>query len=154
MDETPQDIAKAVAAISRIDAVPTLLGVLCETTGMRFAVVARVTGKTWTACAVQDDIPLGVKAGGQLALRTSLAFQSQASRTPIVVEHASTDPRYRTNADPKIYTIESYISFLFFLPANHYFGNLAALDPRPIKVPGPQVMPVLSGFAALIPPRL
>src|SRR6202171_2531371 len=124
MDETPQDIAKAVAAIGRIDAVPTLLGVLCEITGMRFAVVARVTGKIWTACAVQDDIPLGVKVGGQLALRTNLAFESQASRTPIVVEHASTDPRYRTNAGPKIYQIESYISVPIFLPGDRYFGNL------------------------------
>jgi GAF domain-containing protein len=117
MDETPQDIAKAVAAIGRIDAVPTLLGVLCETTGMRFAVVARVTGRIWTACAVQDDIQLGVKAGGQLAFRTNLAFESEASRKPIVVEHASTDPRYRSNADPRIYQIESYISVPIFLPS-------------------------------------
>jgi len=101
MDETPQGIAKAVAAISRIGAVPTLLAVLCETTGMRFAVVARVIGKIWTVCAAQDEIQLGVRAGSQLASRTNLAFESEASREPIVVEHASTDPRYRTNADPR-----------------------------------------------------
>jgi signal transduction histidine kinase len=154
MDETPQDIAKAVAAIGRIDAVPTLLGVLCETTGMRFAVVARVTGQIWTACAVQDDIQLGVKAGGQLALRTNLAFESQASRTPLVVEHASTDPRYRTNADPKIYQIESYISVPIFLPGGRYFGNLCALDPRPIKVAGPHTLSMFKRFAALIAAEL
>ena len=57
MDETPQDIAKAVAAIGRIDAVPTLLAVLCETTGMRFAVVARVTGKMrYVVMAVERDL--------------------------------------------------------------------------------------------------
>jgi signal transduction histidine kinase len=150
MDETPHDIAKAVAAIGRIDAVPTLLAVLCETTGMRFAVVARVTGKIWTACAVQDDIQLGVRAGGQLALRTNLAFESQASRTPIVVEHASTDPRYRANADPKIYKIESYISVPIFLSGGRYFGNLCALDPRPIKVAGPHILSMFNRFAALI----
>jgi len=140
MDETPRDIAKAVAAIGRIDAVPTLLAVLCETTGMRFAVVARVTGKIWTACAVQDDIQLGVRAGGQLALRTNLGFESQASRTPIMVEHASADPRYRTNADPKIYKIESFLSVPIFLPRGRYFGNLCALDPRPTKVAGPHIL--------------
>jgi signal transduction histidine kinase len=154
MNETPQDIAKAVAAIGRIDAVPTLLGVLCETTGMRFAVVARVTGQIWTACAVQDDIQLGVKAGGQLALRTNLAFESQASRAPIVVERASTDPRYRINADPRIYQIESYISVPIFLPSGRYFGNLCALDPRPIKVAGPHILSMFKRFAALIAAEL
>ena len=59
MDNSPQEVAKAVAAIGRIDAVPTLLKVLCEITGMRFAAVARVTDKIWTACAVKDDIHLG-----------------------------------------------------------------------------------------------
>jgi signal transduction histidine kinase len=154
MDETPQDIAKAVAAIGRIDAVPTLLTVLCETTGMRFAVVARVTGKSWTACAVQDGIQLGVKAGGQLALRTNLAFESQASRAPIVVEHASTDPRYRTNPDPKLYQFESYISVPIFLPGGRYFGNLCTLDPRPIEVAGSHILSMFNRFAALIASEL
>jgi hypothetical protein len=45
MDEILQDISKAVAAIGRIDGAPTLLAVLCETTGMRFAAVVRVTEK-------------------------------------------------------------------------------------------------------------
>ena len=154
MDESPQGIAKAVAAIGRIGAVPTLLGVLCETAGMRFAAVARVTGKMWTACAVQDDIQLGVKAGGQLALRTNLAFESQASRAPIVVEHASTDPRYRANAEQKAYQIESYISVPIFLPSGRYFGNLFALDPRPIKVAGPHILSMFKRFAALIAAQL
>src|SRR5580704_15557768 len=103
MDETPQDIAKAVAAIGRIDAVPTLLAVLCETTGMRFAAVARVTEKGWTVCAVQDDLQLGIEAGAPFLLRTNLAFESQSPREPIVVEHASADPSYRTEDDSKIY---------------------------------------------------
>jgi signal transduction histidine kinase len=154
MDETPQDVAEAVAAIGRIEAVPTLLAVLCETTGMRFAVVARITGQIWTACAVQDDIQLGIKAGGQLAFRTNLAFESEGSRKPVVVEHASTDPRYRTNADPRIYQIESYISVPIFLPGGRYFGNLCALDPRPIEVAGPHILSMFKRFAALIAAEL
>jgi signal transduction histidine kinase len=154
MDETPQDIAKAVAAIGRIDSVPTLLAVLCETTGMRLAVVARVTGKIWTACAVQDDIRLGVKVGGPLTFRTNLAIELQASRTPIIVEHASADPRYGTHADPNIYRIESYISVPIFLPNGRYFGNLCALDPRPIKIAGPHVLFMFNRFAALIANQL
>jgi hypothetical protein len=104
----PEEIAEAVAAIGRIEAVPTLLAVLCEATGMRFAVVARVTDTTWTACAVQDDIHLGVKPGGELAVNTTLCFESSASRKPIVIEHASVDPCYHTHHVPKLYRIESF----------------------------------------------
>src|SRR5450755_3284992 len=101
MDGILDDTAKAVAAISRIDAVPTLLEVLCEITGMRFAAVARVTGKIWTACAVRDDLHLGVNPGDPLTFRTNVAFESEASRTPIVIERASTDPRYCAQTSEK-----------------------------------------------------
>jgi hypothetical protein len=61
--DSSENSARAVAAIACIDAVPTLLKVLCEITGMRVAVVARVTDKTWTACAVKDEAHLGLKPG-------------------------------------------------------------------------------------------
>ena len=57
MSDSATEIARDLADIGRIDAVPTMLRVLCDTTGMGFAAVARVTDGTWTACAVQDDIP-------------------------------------------------------------------------------------------------
>ena len=153
MDSSPEGIAKAVAAIGRIEAVPTLLAVLCDATGMRFAVVARVTDTTWTACAVQDDIHLGVKPGGELAVNTTLCFESRASLTPIVIEHASADPRYRTHHVPKLYQIESYVSVPIVLGSGHYFGNLCALDPRPAKVT-PRILSIFSRFAALIASEL
>jgi signal transduction histidine kinase len=150
MDEILQDISKAVAAIGRIDAVPTLLAVLCETTGMRFAAVARVTEKGWTVCAVQDDLQLGIEPGAPFLLRTNLAFESQSPRAPIVVEHASADPSYRTEDDSKIYRVESYISVPIFLPNGGYFGSLCAFDPRPMSASGPHIMSMFTRFAALI----
>jgi hypothetical protein len=36
-----------VAAVNRIEAVPTILEVVCRTTGMGFAAVARVTKERW-----------------------------------------------------------------------------------------------------------
>jgi hypothetical protein len=92
--ESSNDVSQAVAAIRRIDAVPTLLEVLCEITGMRLAMVAHVSAKVWTVCALQDDLHLGIIPGGPLAVRTNLGLESQASRTPMVIEQASTDPRY------------------------------------------------------------
>jgi len=155
MDEILQDISKAVAAIGRIDSVATLLAVVRETTGMRFAAVVRVTEKIWTICAVQDELQLGVKAGAPFSLRTNLAFESQSSRAPIIVERASTDPRYPANAaDSKIYPVESYISVPIFLPSGRLFGNLCAFDPRPLSASGPHIMSMFIRFAALIAAQL
>jgi signal transduction histidine kinase len=154
VDDSPEEIAKAVAAISRIDAVPTLLAVLCEITGMRFAAVARVTDATWTACAVQDEMRLGVKPGGQLDVNATLCFESRASRAPIVIEHASIDPHYHTHRVPKLYEIESYISVPIILAEGQYFGNLCALDPSPAKVAEPRIVSMFSRFAALIASQL
>ncbi len=154
MDEILQDISKAVAAIGRINSVPTLLAVLRETTGMRFAAVVRVTEKIWTVCAVQDDLQLGIKAGAPFALRTNLAFESQSSREPIIVEHASTDSRYPPAAGSRIYPVESYISVPIFLPNGRYFGNLCAFDPRPLSVSEPHVVSMFTRFATLIASQL
>jgi hypothetical protein len=56
---------------------------------MRVALVARVTDKTWTACAVEDEAHFGLRAGMQLAVNTTLCFDSRVSRAPIVIERAS-----------------------------------------------------------------
>jgi hypothetical protein len=56
----PTDFEADLAAIDRIRAVPTILEVVCRTTGMGFAAVARVTGGRWIACAVRDDIQFGL----------------------------------------------------------------------------------------------
>ncbi|HSW20086.1 MAG TPA: sensor histidine kinase, partial [Ramlibacter sp.] len=76
MDDSPESIARDIAAISRISAVPSLLRIVCDNTGMRFAAVARVTEGTWTACAVEDTINFGLAPGGQLDVHTTLCKES------------------------------------------------------------------------------
>ena len=49
-DDTQSD----VAAVNALDVVPRILEVVCRTTGMGFAAVARVTDERWIACAVRD----------------------------------------------------------------------------------------------------
>jgi signal transduction histidine kinase len=154
MENRLQEIAKAVAAIGRIDAVPTLLRVLCEITGMRFAVVAHVTGKTWTACVVKDDIHVGLNPGAQLTMNMMSCFDARASRAPIVIEHASVDPRYCGHGASTLYQFESYISAPIILADGRYFGNLCALDPSPLKVGEPRIVSMFEHFAALIASQL
>ena len=154
MDDGPEDIARALEAIGRIEVVPTLLAVLCETTGMRFSVVARVTDTTWTACAVQDEIEFGVKLGSQLAVNETLCSESRASRAPILIEHASVDPLYHSHPAMKLYAIESYISVPIILSNGRYFGTLCAIDPSPAKVTEPRILSMFTRFAALIASQL
>lgn len=150
MGDTPEEISRDVMAIGRIEAVPTLLRVLCETTGMGFAAVARVSTSTWTACAVQDNIEFGLKPGGQLDLSTTLCSEVRMARTPIVIDQASTDPHYKNHHTPRIYNIESYISVPILLANGDYFGNLCAIDARPARISMPHILSMFTLFAQLI----
>lgn len=64
-------VVQDVAVINRLDAVQTALRVLRRTTGMRIALVARITEDSWTACAVLDEAGFGLKPGDQLSLHTT-----------------------------------------------------------------------------------
>src|ERR1700733_3068351 len=154
MNDGFEDIARALEAIGRIEVVPTLLAVLCETTAMRFSVVACVTDTTWTACAVQDEIDFGVKRGGQLAVNTTLCSEARASRVPIVIEHASLVSFYHAPPAVNPYAIERYVSVPIILSNGPYFGNLCAIDPSPAKVKEPRILSMFTRFAALIASQL
>jgi hypothetical protein len=54
-------IHQDIAAVGRISAVPSILKVVSELTGMRFTLVARVTPENWTACAVHDRMEFGLE---------------------------------------------------------------------------------------------
>jgi signal transduction histidine kinase len=152
--DTPEDIRRDLLAVSQIGAVPTLLDVLCESTGMRFAAVARVTENTWTACAVKDDINFGLVVGGQLEVESTLCIESKRSLSPIVIDHASLDARYCNHHTPRRYRIESYVSVPIVLASGRYFGNLCAIDPAPAKVSDPKIIGMFTRFAALIAMQL
>jgi signal transduction histidine kinase len=154
MGDTPQEIAIDVEAVGFVKAVPTLLRVLCESTGMGFAAVARVTDSTWTACAVDDAINFGLAPGGQLDVNSTLCIEVRDSRTPIVIDHASADPRYCNHPTPRQYGIESYISVPILMPDGRYFGNLCAIDPRPHHLSEPRILSMFNLFAHLIAVQL
>lgn len=64
-------IAEDVAAFQRLSVVQTALQVLQKATGMRIALVARVTEDAWTACAVLDNANFGLQPGDELPLHTT-----------------------------------------------------------------------------------
>ena len=153
-DNSRQEVAEAVAAVGRIDAVPTLLAVLCEITGMGFVAVVRAADEIWTACAVKDDIHLGVMPGCRLPISKTLCIESRVLRTPIVIEHVSADPHHRAHPVLKRYQIESCVSVPIILSDGRYFGILCALDRNPSKVAEYRILSMFKHFAALIGSQL
>ena len=143
-------IAEDIAAVARIEAVPRLLKVLCETTGMGFAAVARVTDEKWVACAVEDCVSFGLQPGGELPLKTTLCHDVRSTDEAIFIDHASQDPVFCTHHTPRIYGIESYASVPIRLPDGEYFGNLCAIDAQPHRMREPKVVAMFELFAQLI----
>jgi signal transduction histidine kinase len=139
-----------IALIQRISAVPAILQILCEMTGLGFAAVAHVTEHSWTACAVLDRIGFGLRPGGTLDLKTTFCDSIRASRQPIVIDQASADPIYATHPIPRRYGFESYISVPVIRRDGSVFGTICALDPKPARLRDGKVLPTVTLFAELI----
>src|SRR5215203_1709792 len=101
-------IDEEIAIFDRLDAVQTALRVLMRTTGLRMAIVARVTADSWTACAVIDEAGFGIKPGDQLDVNTTYCKVVGDSAAPLVVDNASEDPIYCTYPALHLYGINSY----------------------------------------------
>jgi signal transduction histidine kinase len=144
------EIKRDIEAVQRIDAVPSILQLICANTGMGFAAVAKVTDQTWTACAVQDNVAFGLLPGGQLELHTTLCFESRAARSAIVIDSFHDDPQYKGHHTAQIYQLGSYISVPIILSNGEYFGNLCAIDAHPAPVSDARTRGMFDVFARLI----
>jgi signal transduction histidine kinase len=139
-----------VAAVARIDSVSKILDVVCRTTGMGFAAVARVTEDRWIACAVRDDISFGLKPGGELKVETTICNEIRASGELVVIDHVAEDAAYCRHKTPQMYGFQSYISVPIRRPDGRFFGTLCAIDPRPARLDTPETISMFKLFAELI----
>jgi GAF domain-containing protein len=145
-----QSIAADVATVGRISAVPAILQVICETTGMGFAAVARVTENSWTACAVLDRLSFGLEPGGELDVTTTLCHEIRMSHDLVVIDHVSQNAQYRDHHTPRIYGFESYIAVPVFRSNGNFFGTICALDPKPAHLTGTSIETMMISFARLL----
>jgi signal transduction histidine kinase len=145
-----KDFAQDLAAVARIDAVPTILEVICRTTGLGFSAIARVTEDRWIVCAVQDEIAFGLAPGGELRVETTICNEIRQSGHRVVIDHVAEHALFRDHPTPKMYGFQSYISVPIRLRDGRFFGTLCAIDPRPARVDTPQTVAMFELFADLI----
>ena len=147
MDNT---FAEDLATVAQIDAVPKILEVVCRTTGMGFAAVARVTEDRWIACAVRDEIQFGLQPGGELQVKTTICDEIRDSGQPVVIDHVAEDADFCGHPTPEMYGFQSYISMPIYRPDGRFFGTLCAIDPRPARLKTPETIGMFRLFADLI----
>ncbi|KAA8696773.1 Sensor histidine kinase [Pseudomonas caricapapayae] len=145
-----QSISNDVTTISRISAVPAILQVITESTGLGFAAVARVTESSWTACAVLDKLDFGLKPGAELELHSTICHEIRSSHKAVVIDHVAEDPLFCAHHTPRLYNFQSYISVPIFLSDGTFFGTICALDPKPARLTGTPIESMMTSFARLL----
>ena len=143
-----------IAAVRRITAVPKILEIVTQITGMRFAAVARVTETKWIACAVVDQIEFGLKPGGELVLESTICDEIRQHHKPVIFGHAAADAHWSQHHTAKHYGLESYISIPIFRANREFFGTLCAIDPAPRDLSDRSLLGTLELFAQLIGSQL
>jgi signal transduction histidine kinase len=148
------DFADDIAAVQSIDAVPRILEIVCRSTGMGFAAVARVTDERWVCCAVRDDIEFGLRPGGELKVETTICHEIRQSHQAVVIDHVAADEVFAGHHTPALYGFQSYISVPITLADGTIFGTLCAIDPRPARLKNPETIGTFVLFAELIASHL
>jgi len=147
---TQESIQSDIDAVNSIDVIPTILEVICRTTGMGFAAVARVTDEKWVACCVLDEIEFGLKPGGELKLQSTICDEIRQSGEGVVIDHVKFDDDFRDHHTPAMYGFQSYISMPINRKDGSFFGTLCAIDPRPARLKTPEVINMFKLYSELI----
>jgi signal transduction histidine kinase len=130
-----------IVLVNRIAVIPTILDVICHTTGMGFAAITRVTDNHWLVCSVKDDIAFGVIPGDELKVEAIIGQELKASHQPVIIEHVVQDNARK---------IQSYISVPITLPGGVHFGTLCALDVKPTQLSAAEIIGMFKISAELI----
>ncbi|HEY0146365.1 MAG TPA: hybrid sensor histidine kinase/response regulator, partial [Methylovirgula sp.] len=97
------DFGADIAAVQGISEVPRILEVVCRSSGMGFAAVARVTEQRWICCASRDEIEFGLAPGGELAVETTICREIRKSHEAVVIDHVAEDAAFCGHHTPAQY---------------------------------------------------
>ncbi len=145
-----QALQNDIDNIAQINAIPSILNVICRTTGMRFSAVARVTDEKWITCVSQDEINFGLATGDELELETTICNEIRQHTNPVIIEEVKKSPQFCNHHTPAKYGFQSYISFPIFRKNGDFFGTLCAIDPEPAKLENKEVRDLFELYTQLI----
>jgi signal transduction histidine kinase len=150
MEQLEENLQKDINLVKQIPIIHTLLEVVCHTTGMRFAAVARVTEDRWIACEVRDEINFGLSSGGELPIKTTICDEIREQGRAVIIDHVDKDPLFCNHHTPKMYGLQSYISIPIYRMSGEFFGTLCAIDPKPAELNNAKTIGMFNLFAELI----
>lgn len=136
--------------VVEISAIPSILNVICRTTGMKFSAVARVTDEKWITCVSHDEINFGLKTGDELVLETTICNEIRQHHTPVIIEEVAKSTEFCNHHTPLQYGFQSYISFPIFRKDGRFFGTLCAIDPEPAKLENKETRELFELYVQLI----
>lgn len=145
-----ENFKQDIINIQNISIVPTLLNVICQTTGMGFAAIARVTEDRWITCSVLDNVEFGLKPGDELEIRTTICHEIRRDKKAVIIDNVSEDDEFRNHHTPAMYGLQSYISVPIMRKDGSFFGTLCAIDSKPNDLKNFKVREMFNLFADLI----
>jgi len=143
-------IESGVTAINQIDIVPKILEIICQSTGMGFAVISNIIDNKWIACSVCDKIGFGLKPGDELDLENTLCNEIRKNGNSVVFDDVTKDETFANHHVPEMYGYQSCITIPIIRQDSSLFGTLCAIDPKPAKVNNPEIIELFNSFADLI----
>lgn len=144
------NVEEGLAAARATTVIPSILEVICQTTGLGWAAVACVTPERWVAAAVHDRLSFGLKPGDELPIEATFCDRVRASRREVIFDDGFTDPEFSDHPVTRTYGLGSYISVPIILADGAFFGTLCALDKRPARLKDGPVLPMFRLFAQLL----
>ena len=150
MTYTDEELKADIEKVKQIPIVGTMLEVICRSTGMGFAAIARVTEDRWIACGVRDEINFGLVPGSELEIKSTICNEIRDSGKPVIIDHVEKDEYFCNHHTPKKYGFQSYISVPIVLNTGEFFGTLCAIDPKPSRVSDPKITGMFMLFAQLV----
>ncbi|WP_372919678.1 ATP-binding protein [Salegentibacter sp.] len=148
--ELSKEQQEEIESIKQIPIVSKLLDVICRTTGMGFAAIARVSDQAWITCAIKDEIAFGLEPGDELDVKTTICHEVRLSREAVFIDHVEKDVHYCKHPTPIQYGFQSYVSYPIFRKDGSFFGTLCAIDPNPTRVNTPEIKNMFDLFSELI----
>lgn len=154
MNISADEFDRDIHAIQSIPQIPTILDICGRVSGLRYAVVARVTADRWINCASSDRMGFGLGPGEELDVSTTLCEQVRSNGNMITINDVAHDAIYRGHQTPALYGFRSYISVPITRKDGSFFGTLCAIDTEPRQVDTEEVISTFRMFADMISDQL